>query len=218
MKKLSLLLTVFLLGCENPRSDVQNMPEKPYELIHKKNVVTVHFSSHRNTLPADQEAHLLSALKSSKGRGKLSNHITLPKESSRAGKQRLKQVIRILLKAGIKEKQIHKSNALPAANSTSIDMIVDTYHAIPPLCPNWQTQYGPGYSRENTSNFGCSMAHNFLLMLEDPIVLFKAEDVVGRDAARDSLAIADHRAGKDKGKWLRVEKSDSGGSGSMGGS
>ncbi len=48
-------------------------------------------------------------------------------------------------------------------------------------------------------------------MLDDPIILFKGEQSVSRDATRDSLAIADHRAGKDKGKWLKVEKSEGAG-------
>ncbi len=57
-------------------------------------------------------------------------------------------------------------------------------------------------------------------MIDDPIILFKGEQAISRDGNRDSLAIADHRAGKDKGKWLKVDKSDmsSGSSGGASGS
>jgi pilus assembly protein CpaD len=210
---LSIILSSLLLGCETPDRSATPMPEKPYTLQHDTKNLTLHFAGHRTKLPEDERIALVSSIKPA-GPGKVSVHMTLPEKTSALGKQRLKQIIRTALKAGIKEKQIHRSDQLPSAHANSIQIQLDTYRAIPPKCPNWSTTYGSGYDRGNTSNFGCSTAVNFLLMIEDPIVLFKGEHAGNRDAARDSLAVADHRAGKDRGKWLRVEKADSGGTGS----
>jgi len=139
------------------------------------------------------------------GPGKTSVHITLPDKGSSLVKRRIKDIIRTVLKAGAKAKQIHKSDTVPPPHGQFVTVILDTYRAIPPLCPNWSMTYGPGYDRGTTSNFGCATAVNFLLMIDDPIVLFKGESALSRDAVRDSLAIADYRAGKDKGKWLKAE-------------
>lgn len=213
--KITLALLAFLTleGCEIPNKTQIPMPDKPYELKHDTKPFIIKFQHHSSKLSAEEKTRLLSALKPF-GPGKVSTHITIPNKGSRLGKQRLKHFVRTVLEAGIKAKQIHRSNDLPAATDHSIKVVLDTYRAIPPLCPNWSMIYGPGYDRGNTSNFGCSTASNFLLMIDDPIILFKGEPALSQDAARDSLAIADHRAGKDKGKWLKVEKSDNGSSGS----
>jgi pilus biogenesis lipoprotein CpaD len=202
--KIGMAIIWLLSGCETPQRDVQEMPDKPYELKYEKKLRSLHFSSRHKRLPDDEKTRLLSAIQA-KGPGKCSTHVTIPKRGSNAGNQHLKEIIRILLKAGVKAKQIHRSDDLPRANGDNVEVILDTYCAVPPLCPNWQTQYGSAYDRGPTSNFGCSTAHNFLLMLEDPIVLFKGEKAASRDAVPDCLIIASHRAGKDRGKWLKKE-------------
>lgn len=212
---LASLAFLALAGCETPNKTIVPTSEKPYELKHDTKTLILNFQKYGNKLPADEQARLVAALKPF-GPGKTSIHVTLPGKGSRFGKQRLKHIIRTALQAGIKAKQIHRSDNLPPANGHSIEVILDTYRAIPPLCPNWSSTFGTGYGRGPTSNFGCSTATNFLLMIDDPIVLFKGETASSRDAARDSLAIADHRVGKDKGKWLKVEKSEGGASGSSG--
>lgn len=213
---LALLISLTLGGCEVPNKTEIPMPEKPYELQHETKTLSLHFQKHRSKLSDDERARLLSALKPF-GPGKMSTHITIPSKGSGLSKQRLKDIIRTALRAGVKSKQIHRSDTLPPATGSSVEIILDTYRAISPLCPNWSTAYGRGYGRGQTSNFGCSTASNFLLMIDDPIILFKGEPALSHDGARDSLAIADHRAGKDKGKWLKVDKSDTS-SGSSGGS
>lgn len=214
---LALLMSFVLEGCEVENKTLIPMPEKPYILQHDTKTLLLEFRGHSTKLSEDERDLLLDSLKSS-GPGKVSVHLTIPNKGSHLGKQRLKLIIRTALEAGVKAKQIHRSDKLPPANGNSIQVSLDTYRAIPPLCPNWTSAYGPGYDTGPTSNFGCSTAVNFLLMLEDPIVLFKAEPALSRDATRDSLGIADYRAGKDKGKWLKTDKGDSGsGSGSSGG-
>ncbi|MBM3632622.1 MAG: hypothetical protein FJX03_02790 [Alphaproteobacteria bacterium] len=207
---IALLMLLSLEGCEVPNKQEIPMPEKPYILKHDTKLYTVHFHGRNSKLSEPERVRLLAAIKPS-GPGKMSTHVTIPNKGSRLDKQRLKNLIRTLLESGVKAKQIHKNDKLSKASGNSIEIVLDTYHAIPPLCPNWSTQYGSGYSRGQTGNFGCATAANFLLMLDDPIILFKGEQSVSRDAARDSLAIADHRAGKDKGKWLKVEKSEGAG-------
>jgi pilus biogenesis lipoprotein CpaD len=202
--KIGMALVCFLSGCESPQQDVAVMPDKPFELKHERKLRSLHFLNNHKQLSGSEKERLLSALQIP-GRGKCSTHVTIPGKGSHIGNQHLKEIIRTLLKAGVKPKQIHRSDDLPRANGGDVEVILDTYCAIPPLCPNWQTEYGSGYDRGPTSNFGCSTAHNFLLMLEDPIVLFKGEKAASRDAAADSLVIADHRAGRDRGKWLKKE-------------
>jgi type IV pilus biogenesis protein CpaD/CtpE len=214
---LAILMSLTLEGCEVPNPSEIPMPEKPYILKHETKSLILNFHGHSTKLTDDEKGILLSALKPY-GPGKASVHLTIPNTGSRLGKQRLKNIIRTALEDGVKAKQIHRSNKLPPANGNEIEVVLDTYRAIPPLCPNWSTVYGSGYNRGNTSNFGCATAVDFLLMLEDPIVLFKGESALSRDAARDSLAIADYRAGKDKNKWLKVEKADNGASASSGSS
>ena len=216
---LAFLISFMVEGCQVPDKTQIPMPEKPYILKHDTKKLVLHFQGSSSKLPEDEETLLLSSLKTS-GPGRASVHVTLPTKGSRLGKQRLKNIIRTVLEAGVKAKQIHKNRKLPPANGQSIEIILDTYRAIPPVCPNWSMTYGPGYDRGPTSNFGCATAVNFLLMIDDPIILFKGEPALSRDAARDSLSIAEHRAGKDKGKWLKTEKTDStsGSSGSSGGS
>lgn len=208
---LAFLLSFTLIGCEVPNKSEVPMPEKPYELQHDSKILALHFHKHRSKLSANEQARLLSALQPY-GPGKMSIHITLPSESSSLAKHRLKDIIRTALRAGVKAKQIHRSDKVPPATGSSVEIILDTYRAIAPRCPNWSTAYGTGYGRGQTSNFGCATASNFLLMLDDPIILFKGERALSRDGARDSLAIADHRAGKDKGQWLKVDKSGTSGS------
>lgn len=214
---LVLLVSFAFIGCEVPNKSEVPMPEKPYKLQHDSKTLTLHFHKHRSKLPEDEQARLLSALKPF-GPGKMSTHMTIPSKGSGISKQRLKSIIRVALKAGVKAKQIHRSDKLPPATGSSVDIILDTYRAIPPRCPNWSSAYGTGYNRGPTSNFGCATASNFLLMIDDPIILFKGEPALSRDSARDVLAIADHRAGKDKGKWLKVDKADTSSSSSGGSS
>lgn len=213
---LTFLVFLTLVGCEVPNKSEAPMPEKPYELQHDSKTLTIHFHKHRNKLSHDEQARLVSALKPY-GPGKMSTHITISDKDSGLNKQRFKDIIRTALQAGVKAKQIHRSDKLPPATGSSVEIILDTYRAIPPRCPNWSSAYGTGYSRGQMSNFGCSTASNFLLMIDDPIVLFKGEQGLSRDSSRDSLAISDHRAGKDKGQWLKVDKSSMS-SGSSGGS
>lgn len=213
---LALLISLTLEACQVPDKTQVPMPEKPYILKHDTQKLVLHFHGQSSKLPEEEEMLLLSSLKPS-GPGKVSVHITLPAIGSPLGKKRLKSIIQTALEAGVKAKQIHKGKKLPAVKGQSVEMILDTYRAIPPLCPNWSMAYGPGYDRGPTSNFGCATAVNFLLMIDDPIVLFKGEAASSRDSARDALSIADHRAGKDKGKWLKVEKADGGSSGGSGG-
>lgn len=214
---LALLISFTLGGCEVlPDKTEVPMPEKPYQLQHDTKMLSLQFQKHRSKLSEDEQIRLLLALKPF-GPGKMSTHITIPSKGSNLSKQRFKDIVRTALQAGVKAKQIHRSDTLPPATGSSVEIILDTYRAIPPRCPNWSTSYGTGYDRGKTSNFGCSTASNFLLMIDDPIILFKGEQALSRDSARDSLAIADHRAGKDKGKWLKIDKSDTA-SGSSGGS
>lgn len=213
---LALLISFTLGGCEVPNKTEVPMPEKPYELRHDTKTFSLHFQKHRSKLSENERGRLLSALKPF-GPGKMSTHITIPSKGSSLSKQRVKDIVRTALRAGVKAKQIHRSDTLSPATEVSVEIILDTYRAIPPRCPNWSSSYGKSYDRGKTSNFGCSTASNFLLMIDDPIILFKGESALSRDGARDSLAIADHRAGKDKGKWLKIDKSDTS-SGSSGGS
>ena len=220
---LRFMLAAFMLaGCETPPKNVPvPMPEKPYELKHTTLSLDLVFPSHKTVLDEEGKDRLLCALRPprSAGRpGKFSAHVTLPRHASSLGRQRLKSIIRMLLKAGVKPKQIHRSDFMAAAAGNKITLVIDIYQAIPPLCPNWSTAYGSGYSRGPTSNFGCSIASNFLLMIDDPIILFRGEKMGDHDAARDSGVISDYRTGKDRGKWLKAEKSDSGSSGSSGSS
>lgn len=219
VSKVTLTLLAFLTleGCQVPDKNEIPMPDKPYELKHDTKPFTIEFGSHSSKLSEAEKERLLTALKAH-GPGKVSVHITLPTKGSRLQKQRLKNIIRAILESGVKAKRIHRSNNLPSATESSVTVLLDTYRAIPPLCPNWSTTFGKVYDRGPTSNFGCATAVNFLLMIEDPIVLFKAEPALSRDAARDSLSIADHRLGKDKGKWLKVETNSTGSSGSSGSS
>jgi pilus biogenesis lipoprotein CpaD len=212
---LVLLMSFVLEGCEVENKAVIPMPEKPYVLTHDTKTLILEFRGHSAKLSESEKHILLAALKPS-GPGKVSVHLTLPNHGSGLGRLRLKQIVRIALESGVKAKQIHRSDRLRSANSNAIEIVLDTYRAVPPLCPNWSSVYGSGYDRDTTSNFGCATAVNFLLMIDDPIVLFKGEHALSRDAARDSLAIADYRAGKDKGKWLKIDKADSSSSSSSG--
>jgi type IV pilus biogenesis protein CpaD/CtpE len=215
-KKWFLLMIIAITGCETPQKVILPEAEKPYELKHETKRVHLRFVPHQAQLSHEEKTQfiaLLYSLKFTDKRAKSSLHATLPHSNTRLGKQRLKSIIRTLLKSGLKPKQIHRNEEimLPSCNKVAIDL--DIYRAIPPLCPDWSTAYGKGYDRSSPRNYGCSTASNFLLMIDDPIILFKGEKPVAHDAARDSLAISDFKAGKDKGKWLRVEKTDGGGSG-----
>jgi pilus biogenesis lipoprotein CpaD len=220
IRKLALisLMALTLEGCEVENTNLVPMPDNsPYILKHDKKALSLHFPGHRNRLPEDEKSSFLSALKLS-GPGRVSIHLTIPSKGNALGKQRLKHIVRLALESGIKPNQIHKSDTLPPANKHNIEVLLETYRAIPPQCPNWSSVYGHGYDRGNTGNFGCATAVDFLLMLEDPKILFKGENATSHDAARDSLSVSDHRLAKDRGKWLKVEMStsSSGGSGSSG--
>jgi type IV pilus biogenesis protein CpaD/CtpE len=143
---LTFLMILTLEGCEVPPKNEIPMPEKPYILKHDTQTYTLSFRGHSSKLSEEEQERLLIAIKPT-GPGKVSTHVTIPSKGSHLGKQRLKHVIRILLADGVKSKQIHKSDKLPPANGNSIEIVLDTYRAIPPLCPNWSTVYGPGYNR-----------------------------------------------------------------------
>jgi pilus biogenesis lipoprotein CpaD len=209
------LMSFILSGCQVEDPKQIPMPEKPYILKHDSKTLTLHYQGRNSKLSPEEEALLLSSMKPS-GPGKVSVHITLPNKGSSHTKQRVKHIIRTLLATGVKSSRIHKSDAISQSDDHAVEVILDTYRAIPPLCPNWSMTYGPGYDRGTTSNFGCATAVNFLLMIEDPIILFRGEHPLSHDAARDSLSIADHRVGKDKGKWLKAETTSSGASGGSG--
>jgi pilus biogenesis lipoprotein CpaD len=213
---LALGVMMTLGGCQQPEI-IRAQSGPRYELKHTTKTLELCFPNHR--LQPDDEADLQSAIAPPGGPGKVSTHVTIPSRGSSPGKHRLKQIVRIVLRAGIKEKQIHRSDALPPAMGKCISILVDTYRAIPPVCPNWKTAYGTSYyDIQPMSDLGCSTASNLILMIDDPILLFKGEKALPRDGAREALAIAEHRLGKDKGKWLKSESgsSSSGSSGSSG--
>ena len=94
---LVLLMSLVLEGCQVEDKAQVPMPEKPYILKHDKKSLILDFQGRSSKLPDNEEALLLSSLKPF-GPGKASVHITFPNKGSRLSKQRIKNIIRIILK------------------------------------------------------------------------------------------------------------------------
>jgi pilus assembly protein CpaD len=85
-----------------------------------------------------------------------------------------------------------------AVPADSMVVVVERYVVTPPDCPNWSSPAVGDHSNATGSNYGCSDATNFGLMVADPRDL-----VIGREMGPETgnaslLAIERYRAGNPK--------------------
>lgn len=194
-----------LVGCGSPFIPTPPIEEKKYELKHERHVLTLNFPKNQVALPLDNQLSLVDYVHPA-GPGKTSAHITMTCKTGGITGKRLRYLTKYLLSLGVKKKQIHCDTRLDPETSNTFDIVINTYRVIAPRCPDWRMGLGNYQGQRPHSNYGCATLTNFLLMIDDPIVLFKGTPALTHDAARETLVINDFRLGKDKGKELKTLK------------
>ncbi len=90
--------------------------------------------------------------------------------------------------AKVMERQGVGAQTLPPAAGLAPDrvrVVVERYVVTPPNCPNWTGPAVGDHANQTSSNFGCSDATNFSLMVADPrdLVIGRTPDPAQGDAA-----------------------------------
>lgn len=201
-------ICITLMGCGSPFVPTPPMEEKKYDLKHDRTVLALNFPRHKAALTIEEQLDLYDHLQTP-GPGKTSTHVTMTCKTSGLTGKRVHYLTKYLLSLGIKQKQIHCTSHLDPETATTLDIIIDRYRVTVPRCPDWRMGMGDFQGHRAHSNYGCATLTNYLLMIDDPIILFKGTPAIVHDASREALAVSDFRAGKDKGKELKMEKIDS---------
>lgn len=158
--------------------------EKPFDLQHRTDFLMLHFS--RTDLdPRDHSA--LKNLLHPGGVGKSSVHVSLPKQVPGTLKNQIKKLKVFLQDEGVTPEQLHSRKDLKGLGR-SVQVRFDTYQAKPKACFDQKGM--------PMDHFGCATASNLLLMIDDPIILFKGTPADLIDASRDAAVISAYRKGQ----------------------
>ena len=87
---------------------------------------------------------------------------------------------------------------------SGIHLIAESFVVIPPNCMNWSEELGEAKGANTTSNFGCSDAINFGMMVSDPRDLVVGRPTGDYDGTRHALDVKMYH--EDKVKALKVEQ------------
>lgn len=78
----------------------------------------------------------------------------------------------------------------------SVRVVVGRYIVFPPHCPDWTKASDGDWTNRTYSQWGCSTAVNFSLMLADPGDLVRARTLSPGDGEHDAKAIKKYRGSK----------------------
>lgn len=183
-----------LAGCQHEITDPP-FEKKTYELDHQSSVFTVHFKGPNGAIKT-QEFYELQELLHPGGIGKVSVHVTLPVPKNPQQEQKILGIKKTLIKSGLNENRIHIKSRSLTMGANSMDIGLDTYRAIPPVCGDWHFPLGEARGAMIYPNYGCSDIRNFILMLEDPKVLWQGNRGAPQDTNRDIQSLRDYKSGK----------------------
>ena len=102
----------------------------------------------------------------------------------------------LLLKEGVRGREIVVSPDAAAANSVRLSYIASTVKV--PECEDWSSNATINWSNRVHSNFGCTTQRNIGLTVQDPADLEKARDMSGADGERGAGVITNYRTAPAK--------------------
>jgi hypothetical protein len=214
---LSLILgTMGLSGCQYQFTDPP-FEKKTYELDHHQTTITIHFIPKTGAIN-DADLEEVQRLLHPGGLGKVSVHVTIPSPKTASQNKKVHALKKALLKLGLKDLRLHVQAAPLAITPNTVEIALDTYRAIPPVCGDWHFPMGEARGAMIPPNFGCAEAHNFIVMLEDPKVLWQGAPLDSRDTNYETAVIRKYKSGKplalkgDKGSETESSKEESYGS------
>ncbi len=188
-----ILCVLWLSGCQHAIKDPP-FEKKSYELERQQTTYTLHIDP-RNFKINTQDIYELHSLLNPESIGKVSVHATLPLARNKGEDKKIVAIKNALIKQGMKETRIHIKPIPLAITSHSVEIALDTYRAIPPVCGDWHFPMGEARGAMIYPNYGCADARNFILMLEDPIVLWQGAKDSGHDTNRDIKFLRDFQSG-----------------------
>lgn len=194
VRKGIVLSALLLTGCQDIIKDPP-FERKTYELDHHTATYVVHFAPKSLTVKP-HDLYELEELLNPEMAGKVSVHVTLPRPRTNEENKKIQAVKTALIKNGLKERRIHIKAKPLAIKNHAVEIELDTYHVIPPVCGDWHFPLGDARGAMMYPDYSCSTTRNFILMLEDPKVLWKGEVSSGHDTNRDLKAIKDFQSGK----------------------
>lgn len=192
-------LPLLLAGCHSDRDIYPPVARKENQLHHGTHDLYISFTPYTAHLSAETLADI-NRFCQVPPRSKQSVTFTLPIMGCSSAKQ--KSIETACRQAGTAQIKVVKKRQSVAT--------INVYRITAPACPDWHHPSGKGDGSIAYSNFGCATALNFFGMIKDPERLFHGQLVEKRDAARDSMAVADYKAGKEI--KLKVDKLDRQGS------
>jgi pilus assembly protein CpaD len=148
-------------------SDDQLTPPDPMTQLHVDRVRVQYataFAPRSAELPYGEALRLETFLDQAGLRPDDRVYIASPTEDGLA-LQRIERIKALLERRGV--------GAVPIAPPANIEpdhivVLADRYVVTPPACPQWSEAAATGHSNVPSSNFGCSTANNFALMIDNP--------------------------------------------------
>jgi type IV pilus biogenesis protein CpaD/CtpE len=191
------LLLVGITGCNPDPVPYPSLNTREIDLKHDTKVIEFTFGPGKADLSEEELGDLRRQI-STTGLGRASVHATFPARAAGIHRRRIHHIIRSLMDAGLKDKQIHFANHLPRPCRNTLSVVFDTYRAIPPICPNWSKAYGGAENELHYDGYGCSDKHNLVQSVDDPVVFFKSTRPGHYDTVRPALGIQNYQIGKEK--------------------
>jgi len=162
---LGLCLGLALAAC-TPDVTAYTQTEAPKQIhvdfVHLSHVVA--FAPGKADL-AKGEAEKLDAFLSSAQIGGQDHVYLEPANESKLTASRIGRVSREMTKHRVGAETLPAGGVIPADR---MRIVVERYVATPPDCPNWSSPAYGDHSNQPTSNFGCTDATNFSMMVADP--------------------------------------------------
>lgn len=193
-----------LTSCSRDEAIRRHAEEKRYKLHHYSEIIEFTHKAGAKKLKEDEWCQVKSLLRNPEARTRQSVHVTLPEGSD----ARITLLERFLIKNGVKRRFIHREDEPKNKTVKGVTARFDIYRVKPPQCPKWSHYLGNAEGYHDPTNLGCATQSNFVMMIDDPAILFRGEDPQSYDSAREMQEVSDYRARKEL--KLKVETLKSG--------
>jgi pilus assembly protein CpaD len=111
---------------------------------------------------------------------------------------RTEVVRRHLLRQGLEPDVLDGAEWATQPKGDAVRVLVHRYIVVPPNCPDWRKPAHQDPSNTTSSNFGCTNAVNFGLMVANPRHMMEGDTLAPMDGERAAAAIKRYREGKEK--------------------
>jgi pilus biogenesis lipoprotein CpaD len=204
---LGFITSLSLMACSRDEVIRHHNREKHLKLHHHSEIMEFTHKPGAKKLKEEELLQVKSLLRNPEAHTRQSVHVTLPEGND----ARITLLERFLVKNGVKQRFIHREDESENKTLKGIIARFDVYRVTPPPCPKWSHYLGNAEGYHDPSNLGCANQSNFVMMIDDPALLFRGEQPQPYDSVRETQEVVDYRARKELKIKLETVKSEQSG-------